>query len=132
VYRLSKAVQKFLEHGMLSDDIILFVRMLCKIGDSQKNDDFAFAIYNSAVSISIKLSKDMMYEALSVILSNKSGYSAFHSTFGDVDTCSQKEISVKSSESFDCLHKILEIEKQSAVDVAALLTNSQKGTNIDK
>lgn len=134
VYRLSKAVQKFLEHGVISNDIILFVKLLCKIGDTQKNDDFASAIYDSAVSISRKLSKDTMNEAFSIILSNKSGYAAFHKIVGDVNTCDQKETS-DSSEYSDCLHKILELEKQSIVDVAALLINfgnAQKGTVLDR
>ncbi len=135
VYRLSKAVQKFLEHGLVSNDIILFVKMLCKIGDTQKNDDFASAIYDSAVSISRKLSKDMMNEAFSVILSNERFYAAFHKIVGDANTCDKKETSDSSSESSDCLHKIFEIEKQSVVDVAALMINfenTQKVTVIDR
>ena len=116
VHRLGKAVQIFLQNGISSDEVIMFVSMLCKIAENSENSDAVSAVYEVASSISFQLNQTKRTEAFSIMKSTKNGHDAIFAKTGDKkwfnrpNTCFQ---------AFNCFDKMVDLEEQHNFDIAS-------------
>ena len=105
-----------LKNGIFSDEIIIFLKMLCKIGENSENDQVASAIYEIASSISLQLSEPKRTEALGIIKSTNNGQAAVFAKNVDRNFLIE---STSSPNEFNCFDKMLDFERQYNVDIGS-------------
>ena len=73
IFRLGKSIQLYVSNGARLSEIVLFVEILCRIGEKYESKNASLNIFQTAISIALKLKDNMQEEALSIIQSSKTG-----------------------------------------------------------
>ncbi len=113
--RLGKVVQTFVQNGISSEEILNFVKMLCKIGESNKNNEIVAVIFEVAASISFQLNKATRTEAISVLQATAKGREVLKARIGIIGSTEATPILSR----FDCFDKLLQLEREYKEEIAA-------------
>lgn len=74
ILRLGKSIQLYVSNGARSSEIVLFVEILCRIGEKYESKNASSNnIFQTAISIALKLKDNMREEAFSIIQRSKTG-----------------------------------------------------------